>query len=125
MIKRNDLLLIVGLVLIIAVVYVIRSFTLTGSSSDYVQIRVDGEIVAEYSLSEDREEVFMAADGGYNKVVIKDGTICVSEADCPDRHCVKKGAVSGVNETIICLPHKLVIKLCGNDKNDVPDIIAH
>ncbi len=124
MIKRNDLLLIFGLVLVIAVFWVARSLYFNGSSSDYVEIRVDGEVVAEYPLDEDREEVFVAEDGGYNKVVIKDGAVCVSEADCPDKNCVRKGAVSEVNETIICLPHKLVVKLCGSGEDSVPDIVA-
>jgi len=124
MIKRNDLLLVLGLVLVIAVGFVIKSLYFNGSSSDYVEIRVDGEVVAEYPLNEVREEVFVAEDGGYNKVVIKDGTVCVSEADCPDKNCVHKGAVSEVNETIICLPHKLVVKLCGSGEDSAPDIVA-
>ncbi len=124
MVKRNDLLLILGLVLLIAVIWVVRCFVMDGSSSDYVEIRVDGEVVAEYSLDEDREEVFVAGDGGYNKVVIKDGAVCVSEADCPDKHCIHKGAVSEVNETIICLPHKLVVKLCGSGEDSAADIVA-
>ena len=94
------------------------------ASSEYVEIRVDGEVVAEYPLSEDREEVFVAEDGGYNKVVIRDGMVCVSEADCPDKNCVHKGAVLEVNETIICLPHKLVVKLCGSAGDSAPDIVA-
>lgn len=125
MIKRNDLLLIVGVFLAIAVVCVVRGFVMNGSSSDYVEIRLNGEVVAEYPLGEDREEIFTSPDGGYNKVVIEDGSVCVSEADCPDKHCVHKGAVSEVNETIICLPHRLVIKLCSERKTDnVPDIVA-
>jgi len=124
MIKRNDLLLILGIVVIIAVGFVVKSVYFNGSSSDYVEIRVDGEVVAEYPLSEDREEVFIAEDGGYNKVVIEGGMVCVSEADCPDKNCVHKGTVSEANETIICLPHKLVVKLCGSAEDSAPDIVA-
>ena len=111
MIKRNDLLLILGLVIVILIGLVARSLYFNGSLSEYVEIRADGEVVAEYPLSENREEVFVAEGGGYNRIVIKDGTVCVSEADCPDKNCVHKGAVSEVNETIICLPHKLVIEV--------------
>ncbi|MBO5228499.1 MAG: NusG domain II-containing protein [Lachnospiraceae bacterium] len=124
MIKKNDLLLILGLIIVIIIGLGVKSLYFNGSSSEYVEIRVDGEIVAEYSLDEDREEVFVAEDGGYNKVVIKAGAVCVSEADCPDKNCVHKGTVSEVNETIICLPHKFVVKLCGSAEGSVPDIVA-
>ena len=33
----------------------------------------------------------------------------MAEADCPDRLCVRRGPVRYAGETIICLPHKLVV----------------
>ena len=65
------LLLILGLTIVVVIGLIVRGLYFNGASSDYVEIRVDGEVVAEYPLSENREEVFVAEDGGYNRIVIK------------------------------------------------------
>lgn len=49
--------------------------------------------------------------GGDNLVAVEPGRICVLEADCPDRICVKAGWLSESASPIVCLPHHLVIRL--------------
>lgn len=39
----------------------------------------------------------------------------MEEADCPDKLCVKKGGVYRVSESIICLPHEVVVEIKKND----------
>ncbi len=46
----------------------------------------------------------------YNVVEICDGKASVTEADCPDKLCVGQREISGNGESIICLPHKLVVR---------------
>ena len=48
---------------------------------------------------------------GENRIVIKDNMVYMEHADCPDQYCVKHKAISKTNETIVCLPHKLVVEL--------------
>ena len=38
-------------------------------------------------------------------------TISVSDADCPDKICVKTAPVSDGIQPIVCMPHKLVIRV--------------
>lgn len=121
--KRNDWFLILGIIIIAACVWLIRSFVMGGDLGGSVEVRIDGELYGTYSLSEDRTEKFEYGDGSYNVMVIKDGKVSVTEADCPDKHCINKGKIYRENETIICLPHKLVIKIIESD-NKGPDIIA-
>lgn len=52
-------------------------------------------------------------EGGYNVIEVERGRIRVSEADCPDQICVRRGWVSDSAAPIACLPHKLVIQLEG------------
>ena len=33
------------------------------------------------------------------------------EADCPDKLCVHQKAIERTNETIVCLPHKVVVEI--------------
>lgn len=121
--KRNDWFLILGILVIAACFWLIRSFVIGGGLGGSVNVRIGGELVGTYSLYEDRTEKFEYRDGSYNVMVIANGKVSVIEADCPDKHCINKGEIYLENETIICLPHELVIKIIKSD-NKGPDIIA-
>ncbi|MBQ2115543.1 MAG: NusG domain II-containing protein, partial [Lachnospiraceae bacterium] len=41
-----------------------------------------------------------------------------------DQYCVRHKAITGQNETIVCLPHKLVVEIYSElNRNDI-DIVA-
>ena len=51
-------------------------------------------------------------DGGaFNLFSVADGVVRMEAADCRDQICVRHRAVSAVGESIICLPHKLVVEI--------------
>lgn len=111
--KRSDLRLIAGVIIAAAFLYVLRFAVIGRTKGNYVEVSINGSLVGTYSIYENRTERFESKDGGYNIMVIADGGVSVAGADCPDGHCVKKGVVSRENEAIICLPHRLVIKVAG------------
>ncbi|MGM9522501.1 MAG: NusG domain II-containing protein [Oscillospiraceae bacterium] len=51
------------------------------------------------------------SERGSNTVLVEPGRICISEADCPDLICVEDGWLEDSAAPIVCLPHRLVIKL--------------
>ncbi len=51
----------------------------------------------------------------YNVIEIETGKIRIKDADCPDKICVKTGWISEPGQSIICLPHELIIKIEGNN----------
>ena len=67
-----------------------------------------------------------AGDGRYNEVVVMNGEVRIEEANCHDQLCVKSGAIRSSGQTIVCLPHKLVVRItgAGGEPSDVDDI-AH
>lgn len=84
-----------------------------------VTVTVDGQVYETYNLNED-QEVTLDFEGGYNRFQIKDGEVSMTEADCPDRYCVKHAPIHKVNETIICLPHKVVLEItAGSEEKDI------
>ncbi len=113
--RLNDLLL-VGAILILAVV-LFAVFLLTMSDGDKVTVSVNGESEYVYSLSEDVETtIITGADKEQtNVLVIKDGKAFVKSASCPDKICVGHRAISKDGETIVCLPHKVVISIESTD----------
>ena len=108
MISRADILLIVGImILAIAGLFVWKKLQKPGA---YVDIMIDGDSVKTLQLDQDTSyEVKQQA--GVNTVVVQDGNVTVQDADCPDKICEKHRAISQTGETIICLPHKLVVEI--------------
>ena len=55
----------------------------------------------------------------YNLISVTDGMILVEEADCKDQICVRHKAISSRGESIICLPHRLVVEIVGGENTTV------
>lgn len=79
--------------------------------ADAVQVWQDGVLLGEYSLAADRE---LAVGGAYhNTVRIEKGRVCICDADCPGRDCVKSGWQQDNGRSIVCLPNRLELRLVG------------
>jgi len=89
----------------------------------YVQVTVDGEVYGEYPLYEEKR-VRLEYEGwkGFNELVIENGKASVVSADCPDKICVRQKAISRTGESIVCLPHKLVITIVGGKEAEYDGI---
>ncbi len=76
----------------------------------YVRVTQKGEILEMYPLDRNLTKVFQT-DLGVNTLIIEDKTARIEDANCPDQICVKTFAISKPGESIVCLPHKLVIEI--------------
>lgn len=114
---KNDIIL-VAVILVIAAIGLL-AFLLLSKGGAKAVVTVDGEEVAVYDLSYDTEEIIYSANGGYNKIVVKDGKVSVESASCPDLICVSHHAISREGETIVCLPNKLVVSIESSDNGDI------
>ena len=115
---RYDLILI-GALLVISI-GVLLVTTLTRREGGYVEVEQSGQIIATYSLSIDGE---YSLNGGTNILVIEGGVAYLKDANCPDKTCVKTGKIHYVNQSIICLPNKVVVEIRARGQ-DQPDIIV-
>ena len=75
-----------------------------------VSVRVDGNTVKTFSL-EDTVTYEIVGKGGTNVLRIEGGAAWLEEADCPDQICVKTGKIKYTGQSIICLPHKVVVEI--------------
>ena len=105
---RNDLILI-SLILVISIVgFLLFTFSLkTGESA---VVTVNGDKVASFSLKEDITEK-ITTEYGFNEIKIENGQVRVITSDCPDKICANHRQISKAGETIVCLPHKLVVEI--------------
>lgn len=109
--KRNDILLILGLLLAAGLMWFFFRPGETGATAVVTQ---NGNEIRRIDLSAD-QEITISAENGYNTLLIKNGEISVSDADCGDHTCIRTGRISREGEQIVCLPHKLVIEIIGGE----------
>lgn len=78
-------------------------------------IYLDGELIKSVDLAavDGAYSFTVESAGGVNIIEVEPGRIRVSNADCPDGVCVRHGWLSDSAEPIVCLPHRLVIRLEG------------
>lgn len=107
---RGDLLLLAG-VLLFSLFFWVAVRLLSKEGSDLL-VSVDGETRMTLPLDRDTEQV-IETELGRNVIRIRNGSVTCEEADCPDKLCVKHHAIHREGETIICLPHKLVLEVKG------------
>ncbi|EAD3392378.1 hypothetical protein EFI43_00410, partial [Listeria monocytogenes] len=54
-------------------------------------------------------------DGHTNTIEVSGEEIRISKANCNDQVCVRTGAIDKQGDTVVCLPHKLVIEVKASD----------
>lgn len=118
--RRNDLLLILGL--LAAACAAAALLALTRQPGAYVRVLEDGQEIARHSLKADGVYEIETAYGA-NTLTITDGQAAVTWADCPDGICVHSAPAARQGQTIVCLPHRLVVEICGAEEADV-DVVA-
>ena len=82
----------------------------SSSQSSTVEISVAGESFGSYDMNEDKE-INIQRGTNQNKVIIKDKTVQMIEASCHNHDCIKQGTISKVNQSIICLPNRVVVRI--------------
>ena len=106
--KIRDLILIASVLVISLSLFLVLE--LTKDEGARVIVKIDGNEVAEYSLSENATH---SLNDGTNTLVIEDGKAFLCDATCPDKLCVHQGKISKTGEVITCLPNKLTITVYG------------
>lgn len=73
----------------------------------------DGVCIRSIDLSQvTATETYTVESGsGVNLIQVEPGRIRILEADCPDQVCVRAGWRTDSAAPIVCLPHRLVIRL--------------
>ncbi len=71
------------------------------------------------SLGEDAT-VTVTGSLGTNIIEVANGRVRCLESDCSNQTCVKQGWVSGRGQTVVCLPHKLIVQVVADLADAVP-----
>lgn len=106
---RNDVIFLLAIILLAGALFLCQRLGGNGQST-CVEIRQDGTLIGTYELTE-AQTIPVRCEDGYNLIQITEGQVSVTDADCPDQLCRKQRSISRDGESIICLPHKLVIRI--------------
>ena len=114
-IKRGDILVLAALLIVSAALGIFLATNRT--EPQYVSVKA----IARLPLSKDC--VYRINDG--NTIEIRDGSVRMSEADCPDKICVKTGRISRSGQSIVCAPHRVTVTITGNSEKKPYDVITN
>ena len=117
---KRDIFLIAAFLCVALIIYAF--LYLSSSEGDIVIVKVDGTVVKELPLNQDDEFTVSGFQGGINSIIIRNGSVLASDADCPDKLCVKTGKINRAGETIVCLPHRVVVEIKSNSVSDNDNI---
>lgn len=110
---KNDL-IVIGFIVFASMMLLIL-YRAVQSQNGSVIIYQNGERIRTCLLTEEQTITIGDPMEGYNILVISKDGVYIREADCPDRLCVKHRKISKGGESIICLPHKLVVQIEAED----------
>lgn len=114
------------LLLILSSFLPILIFGQTQTATKEAVLRVDGTEIKRFDLVEGQKSytyLYEDEDGDYNLLEIDGDRIRIKEANCGDQICVRRGWASKNGETIVCLPHKMVIEIQASDGSETDDLI--
>ena len=119
--NKKDIIFAAGIMLAALLIFVCMQL---GNQKEGASIRItiDGSEYGVYSLNDDKI-IDLDGEFGHNQIVIQNGEAYMKEADCPDQICVRHKAISKSGESIVCLPHKVVVEISSEEEQDV-DIVA-
>ena len=99
--------ILICVIVVFAVSAAISLYMLRPADSKMVSVIRDNEVLYSFDLSTAENQTIRIdyEGGGYNIVEIE-----ISEADCPDKTCVKTGTLKSEEIPVVCLPHHLILR---------------
>ena len=124
--KKADkyILLVISVLLILSITGIYIFKTYFSKPGSIAIISIDGNPVYEVDLSKVNTpyEHMVQTANGYNNIYIEKGQIKVIDANCPDKLCIKTGALSHTGDIAVCLPHGLLIEITEGETGDIDSL---
>lgn len=127
--KKLDIVIIAVLLIISFIPEVLFGIKYSAEASEtYAEITIGGKLYKTVSLSQNggEDSFIVHTEQGFNEIEIKGDSIAIIDANCNDKLCLEVGHVTDPGESIICLPHKLMIEVKGKTDDSSPlDSVAY
>lgn len=121
--KRDILVLVILAIVLVAIYFGYHAAHRAGSGDAQAVITVDGKQYGSYDLNRDQTVSVKDSDGKEtNRLRISGGKAKMIYADCPDKICMHEQAIDADQETIVCLPNKVVVTVKSSKKSDIDSV---
>ena len=92
-----------------------------GLNNTYAEITISGKLYKTIPLAHHKgeETIELKTKNGVNIIKIKDNKIGIIDADCPDKVCMNPEYIEKAGESLVCLPHKVMIEIKGSTEDDI------
>ena len=121
--KKKDILLICGVLLLALVAFFASRLLLPNSSGAEVTVYVGGEVYAKVSASDYQTITVDQGDGKVNVIVIDENGVRMDSSTCKNQLCVRQGTIDPHNRDgvefgnwIICMPNGVAIEITGGEE---------
>jgi hypothetical protein len=121
--KRNDIILVLIILISVGVYFGITKYNESKEGVLKAEIYVNKELYKTVPLNKEKT-IKIDQDGKINIVHVHDGGVEIEDANCPDDVCVKTGFVNTSSRGIVCIPHKVQVKIVGGDEEKI-DIMTN
>lgn len=92
-------------------------------SIKYVEISSENKLYKKIPLgSNTNEKITLKNKLGYNEIEISNGSVRILDADCPDKICIKDGAIREPGQILVCLPNKVVVEITGEKTQENDEV---
>lgn len=78
-------------------------------------LNVNGHVSCDWYETKPDLVTTVSEGSSYNLLTVSEAGVSMEAADCPDQICVHHIPIKGGGESIICLPHKLVVEIRGGE----------
>ena len=123
--KKWDVIIIVALIIISFIPEGVMFISnINRHNTLYVEVYSEGKLYKKLPLNKDSGDTSITIDNelGENIIEINNEQVKIIDADCHDKICVKAHAISKPGESLICLPHKLVVRIIGEGKQETDEV---
>lgn len=107
---------------ILCIIYMYK----TADKGAYAYIYQNDKLIQTIDLTNTHEPYRITIEtdgGGYNVIEVRQGSIGVVEASCPDRLCMNMGFIENSLMPVTCLPNHLVIKIIDEDNKELDGVV--
>lgn len=125
--RRGDIILLAAILALALLLFLSYRFFFQKPGAA-VEITVNGTPAKTLPLNENTTYKIATENQGNsheNILEIQNGYASITRADCPDKLCVHQKKISKKGETLVCLPHKIVVSVITSHENSEFDGIAH
>lgn len=107
------------LILLLIMSGLFSSFYIYGNNNKdkKVIVELSGKVYGVYDLNSHRI-IDLKGPQSRAKINIENGYVFVSESGCPQKICKRMGKKNRINELIVCIPNRLIIRIEGEMKNN-------